>query len=345
MRWVVTGGAGFIGSHFVRRALLEGWADTVVVLDALTYAGNFDNLKPVKDHPGFIFQHGDITRVEDVALALRDGADALFHFAAESHVDRSIVSAAAFAQTNVVGTQVLLDSARQRGVGRFIHVSTDEVYGSLELETQTAFSETTPLAPNSPYAASKAASDLLVLAAHRTHGLNAVITRCSNNYGPYQFPEKFIPLFISNAMDGKSLPLYGDGKNVRDWIHVDDHASGIRLAHERGRAGEIYNFGGECERANKDIAQLIVELTGADAALLRPVSDRLAHDRRYAIDASKAKRELGFVPGPAIEARLPSVVQWYRQNRNWWEAIKAGQYRVYYERMYGSRATAVQRAD
>ncbi len=337
MRWLVTGGAGFIGSHFVRTALGEGWADEVVVLDALTYAGNLENLEPVRAHAGFRFVRGDVAEPADVERALGDGADAVFHFAAESHVDRSIESAAAFVRTNVVGTQVLLDAARSRGVGRFVHVSTDEVYGSLEIGTAERFTEDRPVDPTSPYAASKAGSDQLVLAAARTHGLSAVITRCSNNYGPYQFPEKFIPLFISNALEGKPLPLYGDGLHVRDWIHVDAHVRGLRLALERGKDGEVYNLGGECERANRDIAAAIVAAVGADPALIRPVTDRLAHDRRYAIDASKARRELGFEPGPPIEGRLPEVVAWYREHRPWWERIKAGEYRGYYDRHYRGR--------
>lgn len=341
MRWVVTGGAGFIGSHFVRTALTEKWADEVVVLDALTYAGNLENLAPVQRHAGYSFVHGDITHPDQVQKAIGEGTDAVFHFAAESHVDRSIAGAAEFVRTNVMGTQLLLDVSRQAKVKRFVHVSTDEVYGSLELGTEERFCETTPLEPTSPYAASKASSDVMVMAAHRTHKLDTVITRCSNNYGPYQFPEKFIPLFITNAMDANKLPLYGDGKNVRDWIHVDNHARGIKLAYEKGGAGEVYNLGGECERPNKDIAQLIVELTGVNPSLIQPVTDRLAHDRRYAIDCSKAIRELGFDPGPPIEDRLGELVRWYRDHRNWWEAIKGGQYRQYYERMYGSRGTAM----
>ncbi len=344
MRWIVTGGAGFIGSHFVRCALSESWAQDVVVLDNLTYAGNLANLEPVQDHPGFTFERGDIAETADVERAIGDGADAVFHFAAESHVDRSITGAGAFAYTNAVGTQVLLDVSRHRGVGRFMHVSTDEVYGSLELDDGALFSEETPLNPTSPYAASKAASDLLVAAAVQTHGLDAIITRCSNNYGPYQFPEKFIPLFISNAMENKPLPLYGDGRNIRDWIHVDNHVRGIRAAYDRGQKGRVYNFGGECERSNADIAALIVALTDRDIGLIQPVSDRLAHDRRYAIDASRAKAELGFEPGPPIEHRLDTLVAWYRDNRDWWEAIKAGAYRDYYKSMYGGR-TAVETSE
>ena len=338
MRWIVTGGAGFIGSQFVRSALLENWADQIVVLDALTYAGNFDNLKPVHDHPNLTFVRGDICHVADVEKAVGDGADAVFHFAAESHVDRSIMGAADFVRTNVMGTQIMLDVARARGVERYVQVSTDEVYGSLELGTEERFVESTPIDPTSPYAASKAAADHLVLAAYRTHGLNAVITRCSNNYGPYQFPEKFLPLFITNAVDKRPLPLYGDGKNVRDWIHVDNHCRGIRLAYERGQAGQVYNFGGNCERANRDIAMAIVELTGASPDSIQPVTDRLAHDRRYAIDAKRAQTELGFEPGPPIEKRLPELVAWYVENRPWWEAIKAGAYKSYYEHAYGNRA-------
>lgn len=326
MRFVVTGGAGFIGSHFVRTALQKNWAKHLVVLDALTYAGNLRNLHEVRQHPALSFQRGSITRRQDVEAAVGDGADALFHFAAESHVDRSILAADDFVRTNVCGTQTLLDVARQRQVGRFVHVSTDEVYGALDLDDVAQFSEATPLSPNSPYAASKAAGDLMVQAAFRTHGIDAVTTRCSNNYGPYQFPEKFIPLFITRALDGEILPLYGDGKNVRDWVHVDDHVEGIYRAFTRGTKGAVYNLGGECERANVDIARAVVELVGADLSLIRPVTDRLAHDRRYAIDCSLAKAELGFCPGPAIETRLAALVGWYRDNRAWWEDIKAGTY-------------------
>jgi dTDP-glucose 4,6-dehydratase len=339
MRFVVTGGAGFIGSHLARTALLEGWASEVVVLDALTYAGNYDNLRPVHGHPGFTFVHGDITDKDAVSTALQQDTDALFHFAAESHVDRSILGAAKFVQTNVVGTQVLLDAARKHDVGRFVHVSTDEVYGSLTLESEALFVESTQLAPTSPYSASKAGSDMMVQAAVRTHGLDAVITRCSNNYGPYQFPEKFLPLLITNALDGRALPLYGDGRNVRDWIHVDNHVRGIHQAFSRGTPGAVYNLGGECERANIDLAHAIIEMVGCSRDLLRPVADRLAHDRRYAIDATLAKKELKFVPGPSIETRLESLVKWYVDNRSWWESIKAGAYRSYYEKMYGEQAS------
>jgi len=337
MRWIVTGGAGFIGSHFVRTAIAERWAKEIVVLDALTYAGNLGNLQPVQDNPALDFRRCDIADPEAVRQALGKGGDAVFHFAAESHVDRSIVSAADFVRTNVVGTQVLLDAARAAGVGRFVHVSTDEVYGSLELGTAERFSESTPICPTSPYAASKAAADLMVLAAVRTHKLDAVVTRCSNNYGPYQFPEKFIPLFITNALERRSLPLYGDGKNVRDWIHVDHHVRGLKLAFERGKAGEAYNLGGECERENRDIAIAIVRALGVGEDTIKPVTDRLAHDRRYAIDCDKARHELGFEPGRAIEEQLPAVVAWYKSNTDWWQRIKGGEYRKYYEKTYGGR--------
>lgn len=320
---MVTGGAGFIGSCFVRNAVEQGWADEVVVLDALTYAGNADNLAPLHGRKGWRLVRGDVRRREDVDAVLAGGTDAIFHFAAESHVDRSIAGASAFVDTNVLGTQVLLDAARAHNVGRFVHVSTDEVYGSLSLDDPARFTEQTPLDPTSPYAASKAASDLMVLAAARTHGLNAVVTRCSNNYGPYQFPEKFIPLFVTHALQGKQMPLYGDGRNVRDWIHVEDHCAGVRLAYARGKAGAVYNLGGNCERANRDIAHKIVALVGADPQAIVPVTDRLAHDRRYAVDTSYAERELGFRPGAPIEERLPELVTWYQTNTAWWQALQA----------------------
>ena len=337
MKWIVTGGAGFIGSHFVRTAIEEQWCDEIVVVDALTYAGNLSNLESVRDRSGFQLVKADITDVSAVTTAFDDGADAVFHFAAESHVDRSIDSASAFVETNVLGTQVLLDVARAKKVDRFVHVSTDEVYGSLELGTTERFAESTPLDPTSPYAASKTASDHLVLAAQRTHGLNAVVTRCSNNYGPFQFPEKFIPLFITNALNGEDMPLYGDGLYVRDWIHVDNHVRGIKLACERGVSGEVYNLGGDCERANRDIAYAIADIVGGERSSIKHVRDRPAHDRRYAIDASKARSDLGFDCGPPIEDRLEDVVAWYRDNRSWWTSIKNGDYREYYARFYGDR--------
>jgi dTDP-glucose 4,6-dehydratase len=270
-----------------------------------------------------------------VAGAIGDGVDAIVNFAAESHVDRSITDATAFLATNVTGTQVLLDAARKHGIGKFLQVSTDEVYGSLG--PTGAFSEETPLAPNSPYAASKAAADLLVRAAHHTHGLPALITRCSNNYGPYQFPEKLIPLFVTNALADEPLPLYGDGRQVRDWIHVEDHCHGVDLVLREGRIGEVYNLGGGNERENIDIAGQILAVLGKPRDLIRHVTDRLGHDRRYAIDARKIQRELGWAPRQAFADGLRATIEWYRTHRSWWEAVKSGAYMDYYEKMYGQR--------
>lgn len=324
MAWMVTGGAGFIGSAFVRKALKENWTEEVVVLDALTYAGNLENLSPVEDHPGFQFVHGNICDKNTVTKALTaKKIDAIFHFAAESHVDRSIHSSKIFVETNVLGTQVLLDAARAFSVKRFVHVSTDEVYGTLELGHSDKFTEETPLDPTSPYAASKAASDLLVLAAHKTYGLDTVITRCSNNYGAYQYPEKFIPLFITGALQNKELPLYGTGLNVRDWIHVDAHVEGIHKAYTKGRSGEVYNLGGECERSNIAIAKAICKEVGVSEDKITPVADRLSHDLRYAIDATKAKEELGFDPGPKLDDCLTDLVSWYKKETTWLSNLQA----------------------
>jgi dTDP-glucose 4,6-dehydratase len=335
MKLLVTGGAGFIGANFVQHMLATHADDEIVTLDLLTYAGNLANLEPVLSNPRHRFVRGDIADREAVAAAIGSGVDAILNFAAESHVDRSIADAGAFLATNVTGTQVLLDAARRHGVGRFLQVSTDEVYGSLG--PTGAFSEETPIAPNSPYAASKAAADLLVRAAHHTHGLPALITRCSNNYGPYQFPEKLIPLFVTNALADEPLPLYGDGRQVRDWIHVEDHCRGLDTVLRAGKVGEVYNLGGGNERPNIEIAHLILEALGKPASLLRHVVDRLGHDRRYAIDARKVERELGWVPRRDFASGLRDTIAWYRNNRSWWEAVKSGAYRDYYERMYGDR--------
>jgi dTDP-glucose 4,6-dehydratase len=327
-RLLVTGGCGFIGSNFVRLQL-ETYADVEITnLDALTYAGNPENLVGIEDEPRYRFVHGDVAdRPLVMRLMTEGGFDAVVHFAAESHVDRSISDATPFLMTNVVGTQCLLDAARAAGNLRYVQVSTDEVYGTLGPE-EPPFTESTPLAPNSPYAASKAGADLLVRAAHHTHGLDAVITRCSNNYGPYHFPEKIIPLFITNALANIPLPVYGDGHQVRDWIHVSDHCRGVDAALRRGKAGEIYNFGGRSERYNLDVTRAVLRLTGKTESLIRHVTDRLGHDRRYAVDSSKAEVELGWRPAIPFEDGLAATVEWYRTHARWVERIRSGAYRA-----------------
>jgi dTDP-glucose 4,6-dehydratase len=319
---LVTGGAGFIGSHYVR-SLLGGaypaYADAdVVVLDLLTYAGTLTNLAPFTDDPRLRFVRGDI-RDPGVVAEVMAGTDVVVHFAAESHVDRSIAGAADFVSTNVVGTQVLLQAALERGVSRFVHVSTDEVYGSID---EGAWPETHPLEPNSPYSASKAGSDLLARSYHRTHGLPVCITRCSNNYGPHQFPEKVIPLFVTNLLDGKKVPLYGDGLNVRDWLHVDDHCRGIQLVAEKGRDGEVYNIGGGTELTNKDLTLRLLAAVGADQSMIEPVADRKGHDRRYCVDWSKIADELGYAPRKSFDEGLAETVRWYTDHRSWWGRLK-----------------------
>jgi dTDP-glucose 4,6-dehydratase len=315
---LVTGGAGFIGSNFVRRRLAQT-DDSIVVLDKLTYAGNLENLAPVADHPGYRFVQGDIV---DSALLdeIVPGHDAVLNFAAETHVDRSISGAADFVVTNVLGAQTLFDACLRADTPRVVHVSTDEVYGSIDIGS---FRETDVLMPNSPYSAAKAGSDLLARAYHVTHGLNISVTRCSNNYGPYQFPEKVIPLFVTNLIDGKKVPLYGDGLNVRDWLHVDDHCRGIHLVLERGTPGDYYNIGGGVELSNRELTELLLDACGRtwDDAV-EYVEDRKGHDRRYAIDDSKL-RALGYTPGTSFEDGLAQTVQWYRDNRDWWEPLKA----------------------
>jgi dTDP-glucose 4,6-dehydratase len=324
VRVLVTGGAGFIGSHYVRTLLSGGYpafADAeVVVLDLLTYAGTLTNLEPVADSPRLRFVRGDIRDAAAVAEVL-PGTDVVVHFAAESHVDRSITGAADFVSTNVVGTQVLLQAALDAGVGKFVHVSTDEVYGSIETGS---WPETHPLEPNSPYSASKASSDLLVRSYHRTHGLPACITRCSNNYGPHQFPEKVVPLFVTNLLDGRTVPLYGDGGNVRDWLHVDDHCRGIQLVAEGGRPGEVYNIGGGTELSNAELTHLLLDAVGADASCIEHVPDRKGHDRRYSVDWRKIADELGYAPRTPFAEGLAATVAWYADNRAWWEPLKAG---------------------
>jgi dTDP-glucose 4,6-dehydratase len=322
MRVLVTGGAGFIGSNYVRKALSGAYpsvADAeLVVLDKLTYAGNLANLEPVAGSPRLRFTQGDIC---DAALVgeLMAGVDLVVHFAAESHVDRSILGAADFVLTNVLGTHTLLQAAVDAGVRKFVHVSTDEVYGSIE---HGSWPETHVLEPNSPYSASKASSDLVARSFFRTHGLPVCITRCSNNYGPYQFPEKVIPLFVTNLMDGKKVPLYGDGLNVRDWLHVDDHCRGIQLVADLGRPGEIYNIGGGTEITNRELTHRLVAALGADESMIQPVIDRKAHDRRYSVDITKITTELGYEPLVPFDEGLAGTVRWYRDNRSWWEPLK-----------------------
>jgi len=333
--YVLTGGAGFIGSNFVRLALGQAPDLRVVDIDLLTYAGNLENLAGVpEDRHTFI--RADITDAEAVARAIPPGADALINFAAETHVDRSILGPLAFVRTNVLGTQVLLEAARARGVRRFLQVSTDEVYGSLAPDAPP-FTEDHPLAPSSPYAASKAGADLLVLASHRTYGQDVVITRCSNNYGPYQFPEKLIPLMLSNALEDKPLPVYGDGRQVRDWVYADDHARAILAAAVRGRPGRIYNIGARQERCNMDVVREVLRQLGKPESLIRHVTDRPGHDRRYAIDPTRAQEELGWRPEVEFEDGLARTIRWYRDNTDWWRRVKDGSYREFYEKWYGRR--------
>jgi dTDP-glucose 4,6-dehydratase len=329
---VITGGAGFIGSNLVRLALERLPNYRIVNFDKLTYAGNLENLTSVEKHPRYRFVNGDIASPDDIALAFEGDVAGVFHLAAESHVDRSIHDASPFVKTNVLGTQCLLDAAREKKVAKFVHVSTDEVYGSLG--PQGLFTEETPLAANSPYSASKAASDLLVRAAFHTHGMQSVITRCSNNYGPYQFPEKLLPLVISNAIDGAPIPVYGDGQNVRDWLFVEDHCAALLRVFESGRGGEVYNIGGNNEQKNLDLVKGVLRLLGKPESLIRFVKDRPGHDRLYAIDASKIDRELSWRPAHAFENALRKTVDWYRANETWWRRVKTGEYRDYYRRQY-----------
>ncbi len=330
MKLLVTGGCGFIGSTFVRMALARG--HEVVNVDKLTYAGNPANVAEVADDPKYHFVHADIADAPAMADALT-GVDAVVNMAAESHVDRSILDPAAFPMTDVVGTAVILDQSRRAGVGRFVQVSTDEVYGSIPVGL---FRETDPLNPSSPYSASKAGGDLQALAWHHTYGMDVVVTRGSNTYGPRQYPEKLIPLFVTNALDGEQLPVYGDGQQIRDWIHVEDHCSGVFAALEHGIAGEVYNVGGGNERTNLEITERILEYTNRDASLIRYVEDRLGHDRRYALATEKLSL-LGWSAAVDFGTGLTDTVTWYRDNRAWWEPIKSGEYRAYYDEQYGQR--------
>jgi dTDP-glucose 4,6-dehydratase len=333
--YLVTGGCGFIGSNFVRHLLRERPGATVVNLDALTYAGNPENLADLERDPRYRFVHGSVTDPPAVARAFEGGPAFVVHFAAESHVDRSLTDAAGFLETNVIGTQILIDAALKARPRRFLQVSTDEVYGSLG--PTGLFTEETPLAPSSPYAASKAAADLVVRAAHHASGLPAVITRSSNNFGPYQFPEKLIPLFLTNAMEDRPLPVYGTGTNVRDWIYVEDNCAGILAALERGRDGEAYNIGGGQELPNLEVTRAILKATGKPESLVRYVTDRPGHDFRYALDTDKARRELGWAPRIGFAEGIARTAAWYRDHRSWWERVKSGAYREYYQAQYGAR--------
>jgi dTDP-glucose 4,6-dehydratase len=348
-RILVTGGAGFIGSNLVRMLLSERPDVEVVNLDLLTYAGNPANLAGLDADPRYRFVYGDICDADVVRAAL-EGVDSVMHLAAESHVDRSILSSAPFVRTNVVGTHTLLAAALELGVRRFLHCSTDEVYGELPWRDPDAggprerFTEETPLDPRSPYSASKAGSDHLALAYHRTHRLDVVLTRCSNNYGPYQFPEKLIPLCTTNAIEGRKVPIYGDGLYVRDWIHVDDHCRGMLAALEQGTAGRVYNFGGDAERTNLQVVRTILGALGQDEGSIEFVRDRPGHDRRYAVDSTRARTELGWAPQVTFERGIASTVEWYRAHAEWWRAVKTGAYRSYYEQQYESGRTSTRPA-
>jgi dTDP-glucose 4,6-dehydratase len=333
-RVLVTGGCGFIGSNFIHYLLEVDPTVSILNYDCLTYAGNLANLADRADHPRYRFIQGDIADTDNVRKVVSGGVSAILNFAAESHVDRSIHDAAPFVRTNIVGTQVLLDAAREFRVTRYLQVSTDEVYGSLG--PTGYFTEDTPLAPNSPYAASKAAADLLVRSYAHTFGLPALVTRCSNNYGPYQFPEKLIPLFITNLLHDEPVPVYGDGLNVRDWIHVRDHCAALERVWRLGQVGEVYNIGGRCERTNLELSHQLLEIMEKPRTLLRYVKDRPGHDRRYAIDCSKIERTLGWRAVIPFEQGLRDTVQWYREHLDWVANIRTGEYLKYYQRQYGT---------
>lgn len=338
MKLLITGGAGFIGSNFVLYMINNYPSYEIINVDALTYAGNLENLRSIEQHPGYTFVKADIAERKELEPLFQQGIDAVINFAAESHVDRSILHPEIFVQTNVLGTQTLLDLTKQYHVTKFVQVSTDEVYGTLG-ETGL-FTEDTPIAPNSPYSASKAGADLLVRAYHETFGLNVNITRCSNNYGPYQFPEKLIPLMIQNALQDKPLPVYGDGLNVRDWLYVEDHCSAIDLVLHKGRSGEVYNVGGRNERNNLQVVRTILEELGKPESLISYVKDRLGHDRRYAIDADKIRNELGWQPKFNYEDGIKETIRWYLSNAEWMEQVTSGSYQQYYDTQYKDRLEA-----
>jgi len=334
MKILVTGGAGFIGSNFIRLVLKEQPQWDVVNLDRLTYCGNLENLKDVQDNKRYRFVHGDIADRELVDKLIGEGFDAVVNFAAESHVDRSLLDATPFIRTNIEGTMVLLEGVTKHAIKKYIQVSTDEVYGSIE---KGSFTEISNLAPGSPYSASKAAADLVALAYWNSHKTPAVITRCTNNYGPYQFPEKLIPLAVSNLLEGKTIPIYGDGLNVRDWIYVEDHCRAILAVLEKGKVGEIFNIAGGSERTNLEIVHALLTLLGKKKDMMQFIDDRPGHDRRYSLDDSKIRRELGWKPKYGFDEAIKSTVDWYRTNKKWWQRIKTGEYLKYYERMYMGR--------
>jgi dTDP-glucose 4,6-dehydratase len=333
MKLLITGGAGFIGSNFVRYVLSKYFDYQVVNLDLLTYAGNLENLKDVEKNPNYKFVKGDIADKKLVDKLVKD-IDIIINFAAESHVDRSILDSAAFIHTNIVGTHNLLEAAKNNGGKRFHHVSTDEVYGHLGPKNPP-FNEKTPYAPRSPYSASKAAADHLVMAYFHTHDLPVTISNCSNNYGPYQFPEKLHGLFITNLIEGKKVPVYGDGMQIRDWLYVEDHCEAIDFVIHKGKIGETYCIGGDCEKPNIEITRKILALLGKGEEMIEYVKDRPGHDRRYAMDFSKIKNELGWQPRMSFEEGMKKTVEWYKENQNWWKKIKSGEYLKYYERQYG----------
>ena len=339
MKILVTGGAGFIGGNFVHFMLKEHPQDDILCVDALTYAGNMETLAPVMDNPHFKFIKADIAdRKAIYNIFEQEKPEIVVNFAAESHVDRSIENPSIFLQTNVMGTQVLLDACRKYGIQRYHQVSTDEVYGDLPLDRPDLFfTEETPIHTSSPYSASKASADLLVQAYHRTFGVPVTISRCSNNYGPYHFPEKLIPLMIANALADKPLPVYGEGLNVRDWLYVEDHCKAIDLIIHKGRVGEVYNVGGHNEKQNIEIVKIICKELGKPESLITHVGDRKGHDMRYAIDPTKIHNELGWLPETKFEDGIKKTIQWYLDNREWWETIISGEYQNYYEKMYGNR--------
>lgn len=336
MKYLITGGCGFIGSNFIRMVLRENPDISITNIDALTYAGNPHSLSDIANSPKYRFVHGNIADKKLIeSIFAEEKFDIVFNFAAESHVDRSIENPEIFLETNILGTQILLDAALKSAVSRYVQISTDEVYGSLGPEGK--FMESTPLSPRSPYSASKASADHLVMAYHHTYQMNTVITRCSNNYGPYQFPEKLIPLTILNAFRNKAIPVYGDGMNVRDWIHVEDHCRGVLAVGLRGTAGNVYNLGGDCEMPNLNLVKMILKLTERSESLIQFVKDRKGHDRRYAMDFTLAQKELGWNPNYTFERGLKETVDWYQNNPEWWEEVINGEYRNYYQSMYGNR--------